>query len=162
MLQDRPTPGLLRSFYSVAYSHRYVSFIFSAYIFTVYYRHFSPSYRSRFFLLSVKRANVANVIATKLRVVRRSPFVVCRSPFVVCRSSLVVRRCFILDPRSSTRGPRFFILDHRFRCSRCRRWSNRESVSPYRCTAKTATGCALSATVTNSWLFLFPIGLYFP
>lgn len=155
MLQDRPTPGLLRSFYSVAYSHRYVSFIFSAYIFTVYYRHFSPSYRSRFFLLSVKRANVADVIATKLRVVRRSSY-------VVRRSSLVVRRCFILDPRSSTREPRFSILDHRFRCSRCRRWSNRESVSPYRCTAKTATGCALSATATNSWLLLFPIGLYFP
>lgn len=52
--------------------------------------------------------------------------------------------------------------DSRFRCSCCRRYSNRESVFPLRSPARRGTVCALPVTVTNSWPLLSPIDLYFP
>lgn len=134
MLQDRPTPGLLRSFHSVAYSLRYVSFIFSANIFTVYYRHFSPSYRSRLFLLSVKRANVADVIATKLRVVRRTSFVARRSSMLYSRSSILYTRASILHSRSSF--PSLFTLSSLVKPRKCFSISLHRENSDWLCTVR--------------------------
>lgn len=68
MLRDRPTPDLLRRFRSVAYSHRYILFIFSVIllprIFPVF---FSVSICSCFFLLLEEHGRVELLSLSQIR-----------------------------------------------------------------------------------------------